>query len=99
MNRDNLPWLGLALLLLVGGWFASQQLNVYLSPEVQAPIPHLTDGAGDRIYFVVRQVACAPEVLPIGFGLGQDERLPLSERFVGPANQAVGHCGQVHNDV
>ena len=29
MSRENLPWLVLAILLLIGGWFASQRL---LSP-------------------------------------------------------------------
>ena len=30
MSRENLPWLVLALLLLAGGWYASQRLAVEL---------------------------------------------------------------------
>lgn len=37
MSRENLPWLGLAVLLLIGGWFVSQRMLVYL-PADQAPI-------------------------------------------------------------
>lgn len=35
MRRENLPWFTLALLLLAGGWFASQQMQVSL-PAGQA---------------------------------------------------------------
>lgn len=35
MSRENLPWLGLALLLLVGGWFFSQR-TLGASPTGQA---------------------------------------------------------------
>jgi hypothetical protein len=34
VSRENLPWLGLAILLLAGGWFVSQRL-VLSSPTDQ----------------------------------------------------------------
>jgi hypothetical protein len=36
MNRENLPWLGLALLLLVGGWFISQRTLASPPASVEA---------------------------------------------------------------
>jgi hypothetical protein len=33
VSRENLPWLGLALLLLIGGWFVSQRMLVRLPAD------------------------------------------------------------------
>lgn len=33
MNRENRPWWVLALLLLAGGWFASQRMGVHTPPD------------------------------------------------------------------
>ena len=35
MSRENWPWLGLALLLLVGGWWASHRLLVSTPADLE----------------------------------------------------------------
>jgi hypothetical protein len=36
VSRENLPWLGLAILLLIGGWLASQRLQASVPADEEA---------------------------------------------------------------
>lgn len=36
MSRENLPWLGLVVLLLIGGWLASQRMQASVPADEEA---------------------------------------------------------------